>query len=204
MDSKVKKGNFVGFDNESKGYRIYWPEKKTVSVERDVYFNKDEALRPSKVQIEGDWDISTNSDASQAPEEPKTTGNPSKTVPDAPETLNEHHPTENSSNLPIINSQMPNLPENESVSTPKQPARRNSLKGLQQFNPSEYGRGKRKQNNNNSQQDSLILQHGETAFVIDESSCLEPGGVELNETEWFREEMTAAIEIGRASCRERV
>ena len=38
------------------------------------------------------------------------------------------------------------------------------------------------------------MQHGESAFVIEDES-LEPGGVELdlNETEWFRQQMIAAV-----------
>lgn len=197
LDSKVQKGNFVGFDEESKGYRIYWPEKKKVSIERDVYFNKDEVLRSSEVQIEGDWDIFANSDTTQALNESKNTEKPSKTVPDIPKVLAEDHlplnPTpenENPPNSTTVDSQAPNPPDNESVTTPNQPTRRNSLKGLQQFNSNEYGRGKRRQNNTRSQQDSLILQHGESAFVLDENGCLEPGGVELDEVEWCR---TAAI-----------
>ena len=69
-------------------------------------------------------------------------------MPDTPEILNEHNQPQNPSirketlpNPPIINAQTPNLPKNESAPTPKQPARRNSLKGLQQFNSSEYGHG---------------------------------------------------------------
>jgi len=32
-------GRFVGYDSESKGYRIYWPEKRSISVERNVTFD---------------------------------------------------------------------------------------------------------------------------------------------------------------------
>lgn len=63
LDSKVQKGNFVGFDEESKGYRIYW--------------------QSNDAQIEGDWDILTNSDTSQAPNNPKDIEQTSKTIPDA-------------------------------------------------------------------------------------------------------------------------
>jgi hypothetical protein len=27
LDARAKKGCFIGYDSESKGYRIYWPEK---------------------------------------------------------------------------------------------------------------------------------------------------------------------------------
>lgn len=35
---RYQEDRFVGFDEASKGYRIYWPEKRSVSVERDVIF----------------------------------------------------------------------------------------------------------------------------------------------------------------------
>ena len=33
LDSRAQQGRFVGYDSESKGYRIYWPNKKSISVE---------------------------------------------------------------------------------------------------------------------------------------------------------------------------
>ena len=42
LDSRAKLGRFVGYDSESKGYRIYWPEKRSITVERDVVFNQDD------------------------------------------------------------------------------------------------------------------------------------------------------------------
>jgi hypothetical protein len=35
----VSQGRYVGVDANSKGCRVYWPTKRTVSVERNVYFN---------------------------------------------------------------------------------------------------------------------------------------------------------------------
>jgi hypothetical protein len=43
LEERAKVGRFVGYDSESKGYRIYWPDKRTVSVERNVVFNKSDA-----------------------------------------------------------------------------------------------------------------------------------------------------------------
>jgi hypothetical protein len=43
LDAQAKKGRFVGYDSESKKYRIYWPEKRSVTVERNVIFNQDDA-----------------------------------------------------------------------------------------------------------------------------------------------------------------
>jgi hypothetical protein len=42
LDSRAQLGRFVGYDSESKGYRIYWPAKRSVSVERNVVFNEND------------------------------------------------------------------------------------------------------------------------------------------------------------------
>src|SRR6266850_5187943 len=60
LASKVNTGRFIGFDEESKGYRIYWDEKRTVTVERDVYFDKKSALEPETTLIEGENDAPSN------------------------------------------------------------------------------------------------------------------------------------------------
>ena len=65
LESRAEMGHFVGIDTESKGYRIYWPGKNKVTIERDVYFNEDEALMPEEVLIEGENDIFTNSNLPQ-------------------------------------------------------------------------------------------------------------------------------------------
>src|ERR1700683_4470637 len=42
LDSRAHVGRFVGYDTESKGFWIYFPERRTVSIERNVVFNKDD------------------------------------------------------------------------------------------------------------------------------------------------------------------
>lgn len=39
LGGRVREGRWVGVDDESKGVRVYWPDTKTVSVERNVYFD---------------------------------------------------------------------------------------------------------------------------------------------------------------------
>ena len=46
--------NFVGYDEESKGYRVYWPKARKVFIECDVYFDKYRVFEPETVQIEGE------------------------------------------------------------------------------------------------------------------------------------------------------
>ena len=40
LDACAKVGRFVGYDSESKEYRIYWPGKRSVSVKLNVIFNE--------------------------------------------------------------------------------------------------------------------------------------------------------------------
>jgi len=42
LDGRVKEGRWVGFDNESKAHRIYWEEKRSVTMERSVKFAPEE------------------------------------------------------------------------------------------------------------------------------------------------------------------
>jgi len=56
LDIQVKIGRFVGYDDESKGYRIYWPEKRSVTIEREVRFNPDKLLIPDDLLgNKGEW-----------------------------------------------------------------------------------------------------------------------------------------------------
>jgi hypothetical protein len=54
LDPRAVKGRFVGYDSESKGFRIYWPEKRTVSIERNVVFNPEDLLTDETVVVSGD------------------------------------------------------------------------------------------------------------------------------------------------------
>ena len=45
LDTRAKEGQFAGYDSESKGYRIYWPEKRLITVKHNVVFNQDDVLK---------------------------------------------------------------------------------------------------------------------------------------------------------------
>ena len=52
LDLKVCIGRFVSYDSESKGYQIYWPKQKSISVEWNVVFNaNDITLEEENVPI---------------------------------------------------------------------------------------------------------------------------------------------------------
>ena len=38
LDPRGREGRFIGYDTESKGYRIYWTDSRTIGVERDLIF----------------------------------------------------------------------------------------------------------------------------------------------------------------------
>ena len=62
LEPRAEECHFVGVDHESKGFRVYWPKKNHVSIERDIYFNENDVLAPEKVQIEGENDLPTTLD----------------------------------------------------------------------------------------------------------------------------------------------
>src|ERR1700722_825388 len=39
LDRRAHEGRFVGYDMTSKGYRVYFPDKRTIGIEREVAFN---------------------------------------------------------------------------------------------------------------------------------------------------------------------
>jgi hypothetical protein len=66
LGGRVSEGRWLGIDERSKGYRIYWPERQTVTVERNVHFNNSNSSAP---RLEGeDWQVTetvTDSPSSQ-------------------------------------------------------------------------------------------------------------------------------------------
>jgi hypothetical protein len=51
LDACAKVGEFLGYDLESKGYHIYWPNKRSVIVEHNVVFNEDDVLTTNDIAI---------------------------------------------------------------------------------------------------------------------------------------------------------
>lgn len=57
LQRKAEKVVFVGADEEAKGLRVYWPDKRRVSVERNLYMNPEEITLSEPVVIEGETEI---------------------------------------------------------------------------------------------------------------------------------------------------
>jgi len=53
LGGHVREGHWMGVDKQSKGVQIYWPDKKTVSVEQNVHYRKMDA---SASRLEGEID----------------------------------------------------------------------------------------------------------------------------------------------------
>lgn len=148
LESKVEEVRFIGIDEQSKGYRVYWPKRHAVTVERDVYFDRNAAVSSDSVQIEGEWDLPVNPDPPQAstPAEviPKVETNNS-TVTSTESTESSPEPSridEKSGETPL------KLPQNDTSTDSNQLApksaphlctHRNSLIGLPQFDPTQFG-----------------------------------------------------------------
>src|SRR6267154_1085356 len=91
LDSRAQVGRFVGYYLESEGYRIYWLNKRSVSVKRNVVFNPDDILTtndevviPGDVLAEGERDkVIQPPEANSELEKGKNT-DPDTTPADAP------------------------------------------------------------------------------------------------------------------------
>jgi hypothetical protein len=174
LDPRAKEGRFVGYDDESKGYRIYWPSKNKVSVERNVYADKNAVLSPGVVTFEGEWEAVENQPEVSKPNAPKESDEPLITQQQG------HAPKEN-----VITPDNNNEPSTLTDSDPIDKTRRNSLTGLPQYDQSKYGRGKRRANT------------GSANVVECEDESLEPGGVEWEPSDtdanWFIEALHMAL-----------
>ena len=51
LDARAQVRHFVGYYFESKGYRIYWPHKRSITVERNVVFNENDVLTTDDVVV---------------------------------------------------------------------------------------------------------------------------------------------------------
>jgi len=129
LDSQAVEGSFVGYNEESKGYRLYFPKRRQIAVERDVYFDKETVIEVGDVVFEG-----------ETTQEPVNLdfSNPTVTNKDATSSAPE--------NLEKTDENVPEI-AHETAPMPSQPSfipkpRRNSLSGLPQYDPDEYRCGK--------------------------------------------------------------
>ncbi|CDO71000.1 hypothetical protein BN946_scf184844.g4 [Trametes cinnabarina] len=104
LDPKLKPGRWIGYSLESKGHKIYWPERRTVSIERDVRFEPEtEVLMDVRVQSEGE---PTSGSVLNAPDSPSAS--PSSPSSSPPSTPKPETPTTAVATPPSVPSSSPN------------------------------------------------------------------------------------------------
>ena len=54
LDGRSKIGWWMGFDEETLAHRIYWAEKRSVTVERSVNFRFEEEVLTERLPLEGE------------------------------------------------------------------------------------------------------------------------------------------------------
>ncbi|KAF7326533.1 Transcription factor [Mycena venus] len=91
IDIQAKPCRWVGIDAHAKGHRIYWPELRKISIERNVRFEgePDETIFPTSIQIEGEMGGKSAPDAPKSPVKtpaPVDTSNKSATSKTSPKT----------------------------------------------------------------------------------------------------------------------
>ena len=68
----VHKGQWMGIDEQFKGVHIYWPDKRSVTIERNIYFDKS-TMSASHLEGEIDGIVETKANApAKPPETPST------------------------------------------------------------------------------------------------------------------------------------
>ena len=56
LDPRAKEGKFVGYDDKSKGYQVYWPGRNRVSVKKNIYFDQRTLLKLKEVAFKVEWE----------------------------------------------------------------------------------------------------------------------------------------------------
>jgi hypothetical protein len=185
---RAEEGRFVGYDTESKGYRIYWPNKKSVSVERDVYFNKDEILSPGTVQIEGETDFLTPPSSQVSKTQNVTLQTPEDVINDSEPQNEATHPENDALAPPEPPPAQPNAPNTIPFppATPNPPPKRVRDDGLIPPEPG-TGRGHRARQPEgfykalNDRKITGTALEASAAAIVDDDELLEQGGVEIDD-----------------------
>ena len=118
LDPQAKEGRFIGYDDESKGYCVYWPGKNKVSIECNIYVNKVAIITPGDVAFKGEWE----------PVEKSGISNPA-----APSQSSEQPTTPEKGHIPDASTSAPSAPK------PVAKTHHNSLSGLPQYDKNVYG-----------------------------------------------------------------
>jgi hypothetical protein len=106
LGGQVREGCWLGVDEQSKGFRVYWPDKRTVLTEHNVYHDKTCALVD---RLKGeDWEfVETTTDLPES----STPINPTPTQPTATQAISSptisHAPSPSPSNHQKLHEEEP-------------------------------------------------------------------------------------------------
>src|ERR1700728_4279486 len=78
LDARAIETHFVGYDAERKGFCVYWPLKRRISVERNIRFIPNEILIPEGIESEREQMIQ------QRPQQPAPVQAPIVKAPSPP------------------------------------------------------------------------------------------------------------------------
>ena len=168
LEPQAVEGHFVGYDEQSKGYCIYFPRCRSVIVERNVYFDKDTIVDVGDIMLEGETEGTKLSNPTIPINAPTS----------APETSDTDTPHDTTETMPISAHITP-------PSIPIKP-RQNSLAGLPQYDPLQYRHGKSRS----------AAKKDETALVVEGQGGFEASGVEFDdpvEADCFHEAVHEAL-----------
>ena len=138
LDSRAQVGRFVGYDSESKGCRIYWPGKRSITVERNIMFNLDNIHDPESFNI-------SSRDVLSEGEKEKVIQNPENEVKTAEKSDNDTDLPSQSQSEPENNSIMQEQQTPNTIPFPTVPEERVDTEANQNEPDvsEQYGRGKR-------------------------------------------------------------
>ena len=79
LGGRVREGRWIGMDDESKGARIYWPDSKTVMVERNITYDNTSASHfEEEIEV-----VSVNKMTTDLPTQPTNNVAPNINVEDS-------------------------------------------------------------------------------------------------------------------------
>jgi hypothetical protein len=120
LDPQADKARFVGYDDESKGFHVYWPKKRKVGIERDVYVDRNQALQPDEVFIEVVEDVFTKTDTSQTPNNSDNSSAPNENTPKDPEPKSINNMGKNLPAMSNVSPETLQIPSNTPIAPPHQ------------------------------------------------------------------------------------
>ena len=182
LQPQALEATFMDIDDESKGYRIYWPTHRKISIEQDVYPDKSAALAPETVQIEGE-NVPEN-----VPEPKIVNPNDSESTSTTPEV---EKPAENEQNTQLDDQNSPEIPTQSKIPFPHEQIISNDdqaatpRRGTCTRKPAGY------------YNENQLQKAGEAHLATVDKDLLDSGGVEFmlvaDKQDWFHELVEEAL-----------